>query len=141
MLLSNLSNALKPLAMNATTTLKVNDAFSLSVVRLNVSNQVYNARAAEFTQKHKNIKADEQFFNNLWSAKYTQDGVVFAATVLIADWALTDDEGKKVEFTEEKAVEILSLPNVGEHLFGLIVSTAINSAAFQAEWESVVTKN
>lgn len=131
--------ALSPLVLKASAELILNENFSVTVLNLNTSNQVYNASVADYVKQHGNLPDD--FFEQLWTREYFQEGIKFVANVLMLDWKLIGDDDKPEPFSVNEAVEMLNDPRFGQHVYVRVVQFAINSAFFKDEWEKQITKN
>lgn len=133
-----LSKALKPLSLSASSILELNDSFKMTVLNLNVSNQVYNVRSAEYFRK---TSASDEFFQDLMKFKYSAEAIDFIANVLVLDWELSDDDDELVEFSVESVIEMLSNGLFGQVVFSKIISHASVASNFEMKWEDDVTKN
>lgn len=137
--ISKLSNALGALVKDDTKWLTISDSFKLCVGRLSVESQVYNSRMSDWISKNKQV--DQEFFNNIYAYVINEDTVSFMSDVLIIDWDLTDDDGKKVKFTSKGIKEILEHPSLGVPICTRVLQFAMLGENFNAKWEDKIVKN
>lgn len=133
-----LSKALQPLSLSASSVLELNSNFKMVILHLAVSNQVYNIRSSEY---FRNNPVPEDFFTRFYKSDYSDDIINFVANVIILDWELSDDDGNKVEFSVNDAIELLKDPRFGSSVFTKIISHTIVSENFETKWEEDVIKN
>lgn len=136
---NHLKKALSPLVLKASAELILNESFSITVLHLNVANQVYHASVADYVKQNGSLSDD--FFELLWKQEYTPEHVKFVANVLMLDWKLLDENDQTEPFSVEEAVELLSDERFGQHIYARVVQFAINSAFFKDEWEKQIEKN
>lgn len=135
----HLKKALSPLVLKASAELVLNENFSVTVLHLDVANQVYNASVADYVKQNGSLS--ENFFETLWTQKYTPEHVKFVANVLMLDWNLLGDDDQPESFSVDKAIELLNDERFGKHIYTRVVQFAINSAFFHDEWEKQIEKN
>lgn len=135
----HLKKALSPLVLKSSAELILNENFSITVLNLDTTNQVYNATVADYVKQ--NGVLPENFFEKLWNQEYTPEGIKFVANVLMLDWKLIGEDDKQEPFSVKEAIELLSDERFGKVIYSRVIQFAINSTFFRDEWEKQIEKN
>lgn len=125
--ISKLTKALSPANLAETCEITISPAFSITIHHVSAINQSYNAATARFAlvnPQHPLFTDFASFWPDLAGAKVTPDTLQFLAHVVVADWALTDDDGEQQPYSPEAFIELMT----GDDLFQRSIPTKLLQA-------------
>ena len=138
MKLSNLSKALQPYNLADFTDIEITkDVFSVKIINAEVGSQQWAVRSAEYARQFELTDIAPRI-GELLSHQVTEESLHLLAHVIVTDWALKDDDGKKVKYDPVQAIELFeTMPRIAAKL----MQACHTSSMFTREWTQLALKN
>lgn len=138
MKLSNLSKALQPYNLADFADIVITpEVFSVKIINAEVGSQQWAVRSAEYAREFNKVDIAPAI-NDLLSHQVTDAALHLLVHVIIADWELKDDDGKKVKYDPVQAIELFkTMPRIAAKL----MQACHTSSMFTQEWTQVALKN